>query len=240
MSINVYWASVNDNWILAKEPDSMLLNFNTNYGEIKFNPNSQLLRCPAVKDYCNNLYCLRSLQDYEFRIEENKDDPNNSLVLSDQLDQDFFQERVIIRSLESKMFSFKANTYLFFTEEKSLEVTYPIHPYLEDNNVSLRIMPITGTFDIAKWFRPLDFGFFIRKEFDTFKIQKDEVFAYIKFHTNEKINFKQFVITPELTNFTKDCTILTKYSPLKSLENYYKLFKTKKLILKEIKRNLVK
>jgi hypothetical protein len=78
----------------------------------------------------------------------------------------------------------------------------------------------------------------LKEKYNSFKIEKDEVFAYIKFHTNEKINFKQFVITPELTNFTKDCTVLTKYAPLKSLENYYKILKTKKLILKEIKKNL--
>jgi hypothetical protein len=155
------------------------------------------------------------------------------------LDQSFFNERVAIRNLDAKMFSFKTNTFLFFTDAQSLPITYPIHPYLEDNNVSARIMPITGTFDIGKWFRPLDFAFMLKNDFNSFKIEKDEIFAYIKFHTEEKINFKQFVISPELTNFTKDCTVLTKFPRLKRLQNYYKIFKTKKVILNEIKKNLL-
>jgi hypothetical protein len=237
MSINVYWASLNDNWLYAQEPDSVLKNFVISHKHIEFNDSSQLLSCPAVKDHCNNVFALRSLQDYEFNI--NSSESNMLSVSSNMLDQAFFEDRVVIRNLDAKMFSFKANTFLFFTDVSTLPVTYPIHPYLEDNNVSARIMPITGTFDIGRWFRPMDFAFMLKKDFQSFKIEKNEIFAYIKFHTNEKINFKQFVITPELTNFTKDCTILTRYPKLKSLQNYYKVFKTKKLILKEIKKNLL-
>lgn len=237
MSVTVYWASVNDNWMLAKQPELVLKNYIQKYKNIQFNDNSRMLSCPAVKDYTRNLHSLQSLQSYEFYIDESSID-TLCPVKSNMLDQNFFDDRVHLRNLEAKMFSFKANTLIFFTSENSLPVTYPIHPYLEDNNVTERVMPITGTFDIGKWFRPLDYAFMIKEKFSCFKIEKEEVFAYIKFHTEKKISFKQFVITPELTNFTKDCTILTKYAPLKSLENYYKLFKTKKLILKEIERNL--
>jgi hypothetical protein len=236
MSINVYWASVNDNWMFSLPPESILKNYIQKYKNVKFNESSQMLVCPAVKDYTTNLYSLRSLQAYEFFID------NSDLecsIKSNMLDQSFFSERVTLRNLDAKMFSFKANTFLFFTDAKSLPVSYPIHPYLEDNNISASIMPITGTFDIGKWFRPLDFAFMLKKDFTSFKIDKDEIFAYIKFHTNKKINFKQFVITQELTNYTKDCTILTKYAPIKTLENYYRMFKTKKLILKEIEKNLL-
>jgi len=234
----VYWASLNDNWLFAKDPDLVLKNYIQRYKHIDFDDSSQMLMCPAVKDHTNNLFALRSLQSYEFFIDENNSDSLYP-VRSNMLDQSFFDDRVQLRNLESKMFSFKANTYLFFTDEASLPVTYPIYPYLEDNNVSERIMPITGTYDIGKWFRPLDFAFMLKEKFNSFKIDKDEVFAYIKFHTNKKINFKQFIITPELTNFTRDCTVLTKYAPLRSLENYYKTFRTKKLILKEIEKNLM-
>ena len=239
MTINVYWASLNDNWFAAREPDSVFKNLTNKYKDVKFNAGNQLLMCPAVKDYHNNLFCLRSLQDYQFKINYDLENPENTNVTSNDLDQSFFQDRVTIRDLNTKMFSFRANTYLFFTDEKSLKISTPIHPYLEDNNITQRITPITGTFDIGRWFRPLDYGFFLKKDFDEFKISKDEVYAYIRFQTNEKINFKQFVINPELTNFTKDCLVMNKYSPLRSLENYYKLFKTKKLILKEIKKNLL-
>ena len=143
----------------------------------------------------------------------------------------------LIRDAEKKVFSFK-QCYIFFTEEKSLEVTFYEYPALEDNNITKRCMIPAGRFDIAKWFRNSEFAFILKDGYNEFKIEKDEVYSYIRFHTNEKINFKQFKMNETLYGYTKACFSL-QGSRLGALANYYNAFKGKKHIIREIKANLV-
>ena len=95
-------------------------------------------------------------------------------------------------------------------------------------------------FDIGKWFRNTEFAFYLKKDYNEFKIEQDEVFTYLRFHTDEKINFKQFRPTQRISELIADgfaCNQI--WQPLRKLENYYKIFKNKRLALKEIKENLL-
>ena len=113
-------------------------------------------------------------------------------------------------------------------------------PFMEDNNITKRCNIIPGRFDIGRWFRKIDFAFFLKNQYTNFKVDKDEVLYYIKFHTDKKINLKQFVWNETLDRYSRACSAISGYSPpLIRLENYYKMFKHKNLILKEIKNNLV-
>lgn len=231
MSITVYWASLEDQWMLAKEPDSVTSVFYKKGLSDKNNPNSCMNYCPAFNKNLQNLFALRSLYDYEFSIENNQ-------INSPVYDQTFFDEHVQIRSIENKFFSFR-NRYIFFTDEPSLNVTFYEHPYLEDNNVANRCMIVTGQFDIGKWFRNTEFAFYLKKDFDTFKIERDEIFSYIRFHSDEKIIFKQFRYNSEIASFNHDGFKLNFYGYMKTLENYYNNFRTKKILLKKIKENIL-
>jgi hypothetical protein len=112
-------------------------------------------------------------------------------------------------------------------------------PHLEDNNVSERCLVIPGQYDIGKWFRSTDMAFHLKKNYDQFKIEKDEVMFYVRFHTKEKINFKQFRFTETLSDYVKDGFKLNFFRSMKFLPAYYAAFKNKKLILKEINENLI-
>jgi hypothetical protein len=231
MSIVVYWACNEIEWLRAKEPKPIYKNFAKSIND----KNTMIELCPSIKDYMKNIFAINSLYDYNFEI---SNDENN--VKSSLYDQKFFDRHVMIRSQIDRLFSFSQN-FIFFTEEKSLKMSAGISPFLEDNNITKRCITIPGIIDIGKWFRVIDFAFYLKKDYDNFEIKEDEIFQYIKFDTKEKIIFKQFRVNEKISNYLLDI-INAKSSRINKsriLDSYYSMFNHKKNIIKEIKNNLV-
>lgn len=231
MAITVYWACTEPEWMRATEPESVYKEFS----KLDKTINNDISFCPSVKEYINNTFALRSLYDYEFEI-----DHNDNTVKSNLYTQDFFDAHVFVRRMEDKSFSFKQE-FVFFTEEESLLMSAGIFPYLEDNNITERCTVIPGRVDIGKWFRIMDFAFFLKNKYSSFQIKEKEIFQYIKFDTEEKIVFKQFVANDLLKKYARDIDSSKLFRKRKSarLIDHYSLMKHKKLILKEIKNNLI-
>jgi hypothetical protein len=227
--MNVYWACVEAEWMAATEPESVSKLFYEKYKFDKSEPDSMLNNCPSFNGHLKNLFAVRSLYDYEFKI----DGDNVTSQSNSNLDK-----RLVVRSLSNRFFTF-FNKYIFFTDSPSLNVTFYEHPYLEDNDISSRCMIPSATFDIGKWFRPSEFPFFLKKEYNSFKINRGDIYSYIRFHTDDKIKFKEFRFNRTLSDFMWDSGNLQNGCPMGSLANYYKSFRSKKLIMKEIKENLV-
>ena len=231
MSINVYWSCIEKEWMLATFPETVASTFYKK-NLVDDNRGSQINYCPAFNDNLKNLYAIRSLYNYEFRLEY-------GTLRSDDYDQEFYDNHVLIRSYEKRFFSFK-NSYIFFTDAPSLKTTFYEFPFLEDNNITKRCIPVAGQFDIGKWFRGTEFAFYLKQDYDSFKIENSEIYSYIRFHSEEKINLIQFYYSDKLRQFNQErFEAISKISRLRKLENYYKMFRHKKLILKEIKENLV-
>lgn len=231
MSINVFWACIEDEWMEASEPNSVykkivsspLLNTNNRYTRIDM--------CPSIREKNKNTFELKSIYDYNFSLSNNE-------VYTDKFDKDFFERHVTIRDIPTKMFSFSTR-YVFFTDAPSLIVNFYEYPFLENNNITKNCNFIPGSFDIGKWFRNTEFAFYLKDNVDTFKIEKGEVFCYASFLTSEKINFKQFVYDQDIDKFLNDGINITNRYGYKNLNNYYKSFKNKKRILNKIQENLV-
>jgi hypothetical protein len=230
MTITVYWACLEDQWMLAQQPQSVASKFYQNYSFNNDEPASLINYCPSFNGNLKNLYTLQSIYDYDFKI-------INDQISTDKYDGQFFNEHVTIRSFKNRFFSFN-NRYIFFTDEPSLNVTFYEYPFLEDNNITTRCIIPAGQFDIGCWFRNTEFSFFLKKEFDEFKISNREIYSYMRIHSNKNIKFVQFRYTQKISEYNKDGFQLTR-TPLKKLENYYKNFKNKKLILKEIRENII-
>jgi len=230
MSINIYWACLEDQWMLATPPETVSEHFYKNRTFNKSEPSSLINFCPAFNANLKNLFTLKSIYNYNFKIEEKN-------VVTTLYDQHFFDDHVVVRSLDNRFFAFR-HKYIFFTDEPSLNVTFYEYPFLEDNNITKRCIIPAGTFDIGRWFRNTEFSFFLKKDYDEFIIEKDEIYSYMRVHTDKNINFIQFRYTDLLLKYNNDGHNLTK-NPLYSLQNYYKAFKNKKLILKEIHNNLL-
>ncbi len=233
MSITIYWACNDESWLRAKPPESIYANFVKN----SKNQNNGITLCPATKDYMKNIFSLKSLFDYNFTLNLNEE---INEVFSDKYNQKFFNDHILVRSRKDRLFSFNQK-FSFFTEEKSLLMSGGIFPFLENNNITKRCTPIPGTFNIGKWFREIEFAFYLKEEYDQFKIEENEIFQYIKFETKEKIIFKQFKVTPKIQKFLSDVDKAREFRITKTrlLTEYYSMLKHKKYIINEIKNNLL-
>lgn len=233
MAINVYWASTENEWMRAKEPEPVSkLFYNKKIADTN-NPNINLNYCPGFNQNLKNLYAVRSIYDYSITIQD-------SIPFSKFYDQKFYDDHVLIRSIDKKIISFR-NGLIFFSDSDSLEMTAYEYPLFEQNEITKRCIPISGMFDIGKWFRPLEFPFLLKENFDTFVVNYDDILYYLRFHTKEKIIFKQFFMTERLSHM-KDSSInitLNKTKFFKGFDNIYNKMKLKPLILKEIKANLL-
>ena len=113
-------------------------------------------------------------------------------------------------------------------------------PYFEDNNITDRCTVIPGELDIGKWFRNTDLAFYLKRNYNEFCIEESEIYCYMKFHTTEKINFIQYRQTDKLNLMLLDVLRTKNYKKkVFSIEKFYSMFRSKKMILKEIQENLV-
>jgi len=232
MAITIYWACLEEEWMRCKEPSSVVKHFYETHSCSSTNKLMGMNFCPSFNLSLKNTYELKSLYNYNFNVVDGR-------VVSDMHDQNFYNNHVIERSIEEKFFSF-SQMKVFFTEEKSLKMTVGQFPFLEDNNITKRCAVLPGTFDIGKWFRPIDFSFYLKKDYNEFKILEEEIYSYITFHTEQSIDFKQFYPSPTIKQLLSDVLLSKKYLIGKrSLENFYSMFKTKSMAIKEIKKNLI-
>jgi hypothetical protein len=232
MTITVYWSSLDKEWIRATDPEPISrIFFNKKRSDIR-NVLNNTAQCPAIKDAFHNIFALRSIYDYEFSIRDNS-------VVSESYNQDFFDSHVVVRDMEQRFFSFLQKR-IFFTDSESLKMTPYIHPFMEDNDVARATFSIPGTIDIGKWFRSTEFPFFLRDGFDSFKINLNDVYTYVKFDTQEKIVFKRFIPTEKILFYAESASTSSDFIShgKNTLSNYYGMLKFKKNILKEIKNNL--
>ena len=230
MAINVYWACFEDEWLRAKPPiEVKKLHFNTDAFQ-----ETEVIRCPATRDFLHNYYGLKSIYTYDIHMDDDK-------LWSEQYDQTFFNNHVNIRSKTSKTkcLSF-ISRFIYFTDEESLLMSFE-QPFLEDNSVNDTCIVFPGKFDIGKWFRPTDFAFRFKSKTNHFSVKENDIYCYLKFHTEEEIKFTQFRTSKAIFDFTLDVINARNNQPNKyrPLEYRYESFSTKNLILQEIKKNIL-
>ena len=230
--INVYWTCIENEWLRASAPESVTSLFYKDRKYDKAYPDINMHHCPSFNGHLHNMFALKSLYSYRFNV-------NGNNISSSDYDQDFFSRHVNIKSIEKKLFSFN-QSFVFFTDVDSLPTTLSLPPYLENNNITTRCTILPGELDIGKWFRNTDMAFYLKEPYNEFCIEEGEVFAYMKFHTDKKINFIQYRQTDKLNSLLLD-TIRSKNNKKKifSIDRFYSLFSTKKIILKEIKENIL-
>ena len=154
MSINVYWACLEDEWMAATPPELVSKTYFKKNLVDNSNPLSYIHKCPGFSKNLKNLYTMTSLYDYEFVA-------SNETIVSKNYNQKFLEEHVVVRSFEKKFFSFKTR-FIYFTDSSNLDVTFYEYPYLDDNIITSRCIPVAGQFNIGKWFRSTEFAFYLK------------------------------------------------------------------------------
>lgn len=229
-TINVFWSCLEPEWMRAEEPAAVLPEFIRNDKMLE----TRIPQCPAFRNELYNVFGIKSIYDYEFSVNTEAGE-----VSTTTYDQKFYNRHVIVRSMKERTFTF-SQEMVFFTDEPSLIMSGDLFPYLEDNNITERCIVYPGQFDIGRWYRPVEFAFKLKDRYDTFKIEAGEIYQYIRFHTDNNIKFIQFRETPKLNQMLKDITeTRSNKKGIFSLDYYYERFKLKKLIMKEIKENLL-
>jgi hypothetical protein len=229
----IYWSYIDtEQQIRAKEPVPIYSNYFKDKDVKKLGLTYS--KCPAFREFLHNTFGLKSLYDYdlEFKGEE---------VSATMHDREFFEKKVLIRNMESRMASIGLK-YIMIAEEDSLEMEY-LPSFLENNMFNETTQFIPAIMDIGKYVRMLDCAFHCRK--NKMEVREDDIYAYIKFKTNNEIELQRFLWTDEINKTILDTnTGLLNYrrQTFKPLDWYYKkqqAIKTKQRVLKLIKENLL-
>jgi hypothetical protein len=242
--IIVYWSP----WSIPEKTDSMmLLDFKpiSLMSEIQKrrakNPKTPLSNsfeggnyqsCSALHTFARNMFILKSPVSAEIELDENGTIIKNSVISS------WFIER--ISSVENSFSVDLDIGWLFFSEETlGMEIT---SPHMHKTTYQDYGFTAAAQMDISSWFRPVPVIFQLWENVKKIKIQENEPLLYIKFDTNKEIEFKRFVITPEIFNKSIACTSYKYNFRFQTLEKLYKIFHLNGLrdqVLKEIKENLI-
>lgn len=188
------------------------------------------VRCPSFQEYIKNTFVIRSKYDYELIL-----DKKNSSLISPIYDQNFFNQNILVRNLESGLFTLNADRPIFFSE-RDLEIE--LIPPIFHNTVGRNVV-VPGKFNIGKHFRALECALHC---FDSgkIKIKEGDPIFYVKFLTKEKIKFKKFFWKKEKFLLFSEWFVKKRNSTKRilPLEWYYERSLSKS-ILKEIKNNLI-
>ena len=192
------------------------------------------LKCPAFTEASRNTYALRLPLDYNISI-----DIPNGKASSDNHDQAFFNYLLSLRELDRGIVQI-AIPYMFLCKD-SLDMS-TFHPYLHSNNITKSGSLLGGQFDIGKWARPTNLALMLHGDTTELNLVKDDVYSYVKFHTNEKVVLKRFDYSQAVDLLVNDCLVLKHLVkgvvPLKSCYEAYLKYNYHKKIIKEVRKNL--
>jgi hypothetical protein len=139
--------------------------------------------------------------------------------------------------LNAYTFAVRGN-WIFWSEDSLNITTSPAHyhaPVFDGYYVG-------GSFDIGKWFRPVEGAIQLNKGVDTVHIKRNDPIAYVKFNTEEPVQLKRFYMTKELEELHWGCVKYKQHDPHRGLQYLYDKFTKRGLhnvITNEIKRNVV-
>jgi hypothetical protein len=231
--VDVYWTCDNVNSLLVEPLKSVVNDLKKNnflFGEETKN----YYKCPGYTNFFKNTFVIESSMSFELTHTIN---PNGSPNIGVNRDQKFFDDNILVDKLSDIQQMIHINQFHYFFSEQDIEISV-MPAFYHDNDLNNHYIT-SGKFNISKWFRPLYPNIILKGS--KLKIEKGDALFYIKFHTNENINFKHFEQTEYLNSLSKDCLNVKSVIPHMGLDKLYKLFTRRnqnKKVLREIKKNL--
>jgi len=236
-SVTVYWGNVPDgdlDWsIMFEEPTSLIHELTLNRN--KSNPDSNLLRCPAVTGLGKNLFVVKSPAS-----------TSASFIIEDGNVSSFMEcddgKWVVNRppSLHDQLLAQYSHPIVFFAEEDlDMMVT---DPYFSNAPHKSWGSVIPGIYNCGSWFRPVQMEFNVWPNIKTVSLEEGEHLAYVKFFTEKTVILKRFTMVKELVDQARTCSSAGRWEPKVPLAKRYSRFKKAKrdkFVLDLIKKNLV-
>jgi hypothetical protein len=179
-------------------------------------------KCPAFIQYYKNTYVIKSPVDIEFRY----DYEIKQLNIFPQ-HQAFYDANVKHRGYsvgkdDSFLMSF-ALSYLFIADKDcELELT-PCSMHKSEFTDKTRL--INGSFNINKWYRPIEIAFEFKDDVKQIKIKRGDALAYVKFLPKDKgkIKLQHKDFSKETLDAVATCLATKDSSNRLPLELLYKL-----------------
>lgn len=191
--------------------------------------------CRGFLGFNKNLYMITNPFDIDVKVNDMGQIINNG----NQELNDLFSNRP--KQLENRK-NLNYEYYYFFYSEESLEIE-TMSPFMHDSDFTKNAFVVPGTFNISKWFRPLNPEIQFLKSHDNRVVShKGDPLMYIRFKTDRPIILKQFFMPRELMDISESIVSYKKYEKNKTFAYLYNLFSNSGLpnrILRLIKDNLV-
>lgn len=230
-SITVYWSPwqhkdiYEQRYSYYKDPEK-LLSYVNNFKNDS-NATDTWYKCRGFIELAKNTFVLRS----PFGIDAKIDPPYIRSLNKDYEVEQFDAKNPSM--LNSYTVNFSVN-WIFWSEE-DLTIT-TINPYVEPLGFNGFYVP--GSFNINKWFRPIEGAFQLFPGEDRFAINPGDPVIYIKFNTDKKVILKRFKMNNVLHDSVYKCTTHKIDNPWQSLSSLYSLF-TKNKWGDIIKKNIL-
>jgi hypothetical protein len=233
----VYYASfappefIGSHYMLFQEPDPLLQLIAKDRN--KQNRYENYIDCPAFQNTVKNTFVVRNAIDMSLQINSNG---IHSTDINTPESASFWMRKPSSRNLP--VVNFHLN-YIFFSNDLEITTT---PAYLHDSEFQRKLTYIPGSYNIGKWFRPIEGAFELKSAVLDLQFKNNDPMYYIKFHTDEKINFVRFEFTSKLYQMSMGCMNYKKLKLHSSLLFLYNLFHkslANKVIEREIKANIV-
>jgi hypothetical protein len=93
--------------------------------------------------------------------------------------------------------------YLFIAEEKCAIELLPVTHH--DTKIASKIRLIQGTFDISKWFRPIDFAFELLNPNEILYIKRGDPLFYVQFVSDNKVKLERKELSADVIRVVEGC-----------------------------------
>lgn len=154
-------------------------------------PRDNILNCPATMDLFRHTLVVRNSVETKVSI-------NGNEVVCDNPSSRYRKEVKALRPaiIDNRSILYYDHTVIFFSSE-SLEAT--VTPSFFEQTVSSQYgLPVSGRFDIGRWFRPINAEFLLYPGVKSLHIPAGDPLFYVSLGTGRPIILKQFVMSEDL------------------------------------------
>ena len=193
---------------------------------------SEYYKCPAFTDEIRKILVVKAGYDFDFELDQKTGAWHGS-------NPEWISKYVHLNNLEHHgLIQFTTDVVMF--SPKSVKITV-MHPFMHHNDLTNVGSGIQGTYDIGKWFRPLQAAYYMKPNQPKlkFSVRQGDPLFYVKVDTDEPIKIHQFHETQAMREILLSCLQLkqTRHKIFTLQEAYarFKMHNFRKKIMKEIK-----
>jgi hypothetical protein len=199
--------------------------------------NNNLFICPAVRDLTSKIMVIKNTLHSHYKIKQKEDSSYEFEVLSKNHITLLFPH---VPNLKNCILISYSLPFLLYSEE---DITMTLtSPYFSNSPHLMYGSIVPGKFNISKWFRPLNLEFNLWPGIDEFKIKKEEDIAYVHFDTEKEIELVRFDMTERIKKISLTLGTSGRWEKMIPLQERYQRFKRSqinKILINEIKKNIV-